>query len=127
MYDVSERGLGALSSESQRFEIDMQLRQEVIKLRAQAERDKKTIQHTHNAQDILLKRVEELEKCYDVEENDDTPFAHPAYYRGHDQAGLVMCKLIHEILDGKEDGRGVSVEPWEGVKRRLLKIQEQSK
>ena len=53
---------------------------------------------------------------------DGTDYAHPAYWRGHDQTVSSLCQQINKILDGQDDGRGVANEPWESVRRRLLKI-----
>ena len=53
---------------------------------------------------------------------DGTDFAHPAYWRGHDQAVRAVCQKINEILDGHDDGHGIVREPWESTRRRLLSI-----
>jgi len=56
----------------------------------------------------------------DHPECDGTDAAHPAYWRGHDHAVATICLKITEILDGKDDGKGIASEPWEPVRRRLL-------
>ena len=53
---------------------------------------------------------------------DATDAAHPAWWRGHDYTTDRICELIHNILDGKDDGRGSNYEPWGSVRRRLLEI-----
>lgn len=53
---------------------------------------------------------------------DGTPFALPAYWRGNDQAVAALCQLINQILDCKDDGRGVANEPWESTRHRLLEL-----
>jgi hypothetical protein len=58
----------------------------------------------------------------DYAELDGTDAAHPAYWRGHDHAVATICLKITEILDGKDDGKGIASEPWEPVRRRLLAL-----
>lgn len=60
----------------------------------------------------------------DTPECDGTDFAHPAWWRGHSQSIASLCQRINEILDGKDDGSGVSSEPWESTRRRLLELRE---
>ena len=62
----------------------------------------------------------------DNPELDGTDFAHPAYWRGHDAAIAGICFRINKILDGYDDGRGVSNEPWEATRRRLLELRDQN-
>lgn len=47
----------------------------------------------------------------DDPECDGTDAAHPAWWRGHVQSCAMACAKINEILDGKDDGAGVSNEP----------------
>jgi hypothetical protein len=68
--------------------------------------------------------ADEFAASKDDPEADGTDFAHPAYWRGHDQATYILCQMINEILDGKDDGAGVSREPWESTRRRLLELAE---
>lgn len=63
-----------------------------------------------------------LAKSADDPELDCTDGAHPAWWRGHDHTTIVFCKKVNEILDGKDDGHGVSNEPWESTRRRLLAL-----
>lgn len=53
---------------------------------------------------------------------DATDYAYPAWWRGHDQTCAIFCRLVNDILDGKDVGRGVSNEPWEQVRCRLLEL-----
>jgi hypothetical protein len=53
---------------------------------------------------------------------DGTEAAHPAWWRGHEYAAAALCRKVNEVLDGKDDGRGVANEPWEGARRRLLAL-----
>lgn len=46
----------------------------------------------------------------------------PAYYRGQDRAVEALCEKIMAILEGRDDGSGVSNPPWEPVRRKLLAI-----
>lgn len=62
------------------------------------------------------------EQPWDDPELDATDFAHPAWWRGHDHTTAVFCSLVHDILDGKDDGRGVARAPWEPLRRRLLDL-----
>ena len=67
---------------------------------------------------------ERLELLRDDPECDGTDAAHPAYWRGHDHAVATICLKITEILDGKDDGKGIASEPWEPVRRRLLALMD---
>lgn len=42
----------------------------------------------------------------------------------HDDACLGMMGAIERLLDGKDDGSGVSSQPWEGIRRRLLALKQ---
>lgn len=53
---------------------------------------------------------------------DGTDAAHPAWWRGHEHTAAVFCQKVNELLDGSDDGRGVSNDPWERTRRRLLKL-----
>ncbi len=53
---------------------------------------------------------------------DGTQLASPAYWRGQNKAIATMCYMINKILDGRDDGTGIAQEPWESVRRRLLKV-----
>jgi len=57
----------------------------------------------------------------DNPEFDGTDGAHPAYWRGHDQAVAGLCQRITEILDGKLVV-GVCAEPWETIRQRLVAL-----
>lgn len=63
-----------------------------------------------------------LEPIKDCPEMDATNFAHPAWWRGHEHTINVLCQKINQILDGQDDGKGISSEPWESVRRKLLDI-----
>jgi hypothetical protein len=63
----------------------------------------------------------------DNPELDGTPFESPAYFRGQQKCVETICYLINRILDGNDDGRGVSNEPWESTRRRLLELVNVSK
>lgn len=67
---------------------------------------------------------ERIESWPDDPECDGTDAAHPAYWRGHDHAVAVLCQKVTEILDGKDDGKGIASEPWEPVRRRLMSMRE---
>lgn len=58
----------------------------------------------------------------DYPDADGTDAAHPAWWRGHEHTTAVFCQKVGEILDGKDDGRGVSNEPWEAIRRRLIAL-----
>ena len=60
----------------------------------------------------------------DCEEWDGTDGAHPAWWRGHHDTTLVFCRIVNEILDGKDDGRGFNYEPWGALRKRLLLLVE---
>lgn len=51
---------------------------------------------------------------------DFTDDAHPAWWRGHENGCALACQGINEILDGKDDGQGVGVEPWHSTRQRLI-------
>lgn len=61
----------------------------------------------------------------DDPEFDGTPGAHPAWWRGQDQAIDSMCRVIDEILDGRDDGTGVASDPWETTRRKLIRLRQQ--
>lgn len=67
---------------------------------------------------------ERVESWGDHPECDGTDAAHPAYWRGHDHAVAVLCQKVTEILDGKDDGKGIASEPWEPVRRRLMALRD---
>jgi hypothetical protein len=59
----------------------------------------------------------------DDPEFDGTDFAHPAWWRGHEQTTAMVCQKVNEILDGKDDGKGENSEgPWRDLRKRLLKM-----
>ena len=62
----------------------------------------------------------------DNPELDGTDAAHPAWWRGHEHTVAAMCQKIHSLLDGKDDGSGVSNDPWESLRRRLLNLIQNS-
>lgn len=62
------------------------------------------------------------EPIKDCPEMDATDFAHPAWWRGHEHTVNALCQKINQILDGQDDGKGISSEPWESVRRKLLDI-----
>jgi hypothetical protein len=51
---------------------------------------------------------------------DSTDYAHPAWWRGHQHTAEEFCRLVNEILDGKDDGRGFNYQPWHDTRRRIL-------
>lgn len=61
-------------------------------------------------------------ELWDDAELDGTDGAHPAWWRGHEHSVRVMCEMINAILDGKDNGHGVSPEPWESTRRRMLNL-----
>ena len=71
---------------------------------------------------VLSREVYEL--IPDDPELDATDGAHPAWWRGHDHAVKGLCQKINEIFDGKDNGQGVSSEPWESVRRKLIELVE---
>ena len=58
---------------------------------------------------------------------DGTDYAHPAWWRGHDQTTFAFCQLVIEILEGRDAGHGFGHQPWEGVRRRLLSLMKELK
>ncbi len=58
----------------------------------------------------------------DDPEWDGTDAAHPAWWRGNDAGYRSITRMIEGILDGTYDGSGVSAEPWESVKQRLVML-----
>lgn len=55
----------------------------------------------------------------DNPELDGTDDAHPAFWRGHDQAVRSMCSRIMKILAGKDEGTPTNVEPWASTRKSL--------
>lgn len=68
-----------------------------------------------------LWRLASTEVHADDPEFDATDAAHPAWWRGHYHTTDVLCREIHEILDGKPHC-GIAAEPWESVRKRLTAI-----
>lgn len=62
----------------------------------------------------------------DHPEADGTDAAHPAWWRGHHYTVEAMCRKVNDCLDGRDDGKGVSGEPWESVRRRLIALSAQA-
>jgi hypothetical protein len=61
----------------------------------------------------------------DNAEWDGTDAAHPAWWRGHAMGVLGMTAKVEAILDGKDNGAGVTTsQAVEIVRRRLLKLVE---
>lgn len=58
----------------------------------------------------------------DNPEADGTDYAHPAWWRGHFQTVRSLCYKINRLLDGEDNGMGISQEPWESTRRRLLDL-----
>ena len=63
---------------------------------------------------------ESFELIPDIPELDATDGAHPAWWRSHEHTVKTLCQKINDIIDGKDNGEGVSSEPWESVRRKLL-------
>lgn len=82
--------------------------------RYQGERVRRMVDsHNYRAQDQTV---------VDDPEADETDYAHPAWWRGHAQSCAVFCQKVNEILDGKDNGHGISNDPWESTRRRLLQL-----
>lgn len=61
----------------------------------------------------------------DDPEMDGTDFAHPAWWRGHDQTTAMFCHHVQVILDGRAvKDESVSPEPWHTIRQRLLALME---
>lgn len=58
----------------------------------------------------------------DLQEFDGTDYAHPAWWRGHEQTVEVFCQHVNKILDGNDKDGGVSAEPWHSTRVRLRKL-----
>ena len=69
----------------------------------------------------LTKPLHSVPDCID---DDGTPAAHPAWWRGHSAGVASLCQRIKEILDGSDDGSGVASEPWESVRRELIELKK---
>lgn len=71
------------------------------------------------APDLIDRLLDELERRQvDDPALDCTDAAHPAWWRGHDQAIKALCMTINGILDG-ELIDGVCSEPWESTRKRI--------
>lgn len=46
--------------------------------------------------------------------------ANEAELAAYDHAVYGMIAAVNDILDGRDDGRGTSNEPWESLRRRLI-------
>lgn len=74
--------------------------------------------HTYGLRPNAARIVREALASSDPE-LDGTDFAHPAWWRGHNNGSLGMIAAVTRILDGKDDGKGVANEPWQSVRTRL--------
>ena len=74
--------------------------------------------HTYGLRPCAARIVREALASSDPE-LDGTDFAHPAWWRGHNNGSLGMIAAVTRILDGKDDGKGVANEPWQFVRTRL--------
>lgn len=74
----------------------------------------------------IKKAFEELQDSThrDDPELDATDNAHPAFWRGSNYAVSVLCKDIESILTGLDTGEGIANDPWESVRRKLIKLVE---
>ena len=57
---------------------------------------------------------------------DGTDYAHPAWWRGNDAGVVAICRMVNDILDGKDDGAGVANEPWESTRRRIAGLRAEN-
>lgn len=53
---------------------------------------------------------------------DGTPYAHPAWWRGHFHGEAGIIRAVARILDGEDAGKGVAGKDWEPIRRRLLAL-----
>lgn len=59
----------------------------------------------------------------DFPETDGTDLAHPAYWRGSDEATEAVTRRLQQVLDGEDDGAGcIGYEPLERLRRQLLEM-----
>lgn len=68
----------------------------------------------------VWERVIDLHFPFDDPDTDSTDYAHPAWWRAHEQTTQVFCDLVTKILDGNDNGGGANHEPWQTLRRRLL-------
>ena len=60
-----------------------------------------------------------------IEDNpfwDGTDAAHPAYWRGQDDASAIWAVKLTEWLDGKDDMSGAHHEPWQTIRSRIYAL-----
>lgn len=82
--------------------------------------------YTLNLQKAIQKVLEPewkklMDGVWDDEELDGTDFAHPAYWRGQDKVVQLFIKKVEKILNGKDDGSGVTnPKEFERLRRRML-------
>lgn len=79
------------------------------------------------AEDLLIESapalIAEIERLRgDNEATDGTDAAHPSYWRGCDATFAAMSEQLRKILDGEDDCTGVCQEPWDALRRRVLKL-----
>jgi hypothetical protein len=99
------------------------LERENDRLVDKTERQSATIHVQAVAIQAMKEEIAQLKALADNPEFDGIENANPAWWRGHEHTTIVFCKKVNEILDGKDDGKGVSNPPWEPTRRRLLAIQ----
>lgn len=57
-------------------------------------------------------------KLWDDIESDGTDGAHPAYWRGQDQAFVIMSQQLQDVLNGKKRF-GACQEPWNSLLKHV--------
>ena len=63
----------------------------------------------------------------DDPEDDNTPFAHPAFWRGQDDGVRGVVMRVRQILDGTDKGEGWLGDPeLEAMRRELLALREKA-
>jgi hypothetical protein len=56
------------------------------------------------------------------EDCDGTPLQCDCFSRGEDYSFRMFVHHVNLILDGKDEVKGVNMEPWGTLRRRILKL-----
>jgi hypothetical protein len=82
--------------------------------------------HRGRAQQVIGKLMTRL-AAGDDPKCDDTPFSHPAYERGKENAYKTLTWLIHRLLDGTQPDIGTANEPWGSLRSRLIELRDKAR
>ena len=72
-----------------------------------------------------LYTIKEIIDANDDSQWDGTDAAHPAFWRGEKWSAHQFCKLVADILSGKDIGKGTMYEPLATMRRSVLRLKKE--